>query len=117
MNGPDTCTECGAELHGHAFSKRTTAAGRVATCSLTCHQYAQQSNGRGTAYRLAREDERRIVDRMAETLADWTSATSDHDALVRIGAHAIGCSLHDLRAVEIAWIHARAVELAAPVSA
>lgn len=58
-------------------------------------------------YRLTGEDEQRIRDALAAALDSGRRMRPEgptRDALVRIGAHAIGCSTYDLRASELAWI-------------
>lgn len=69
-----------------------------------------------TAYRLTSEDEQTIRARLAATVADWRSAggaarpenAAQLGTLTRVGAHAIGCSLYDLRDSEVAWIETTA---------
>lgn len=63
-----------------------------------------------TAYRFETRDEDAIRDRIAATLNQWRAdglRTFDGTALLaleRVGAHAIGCGLHDLRDCERQWI-------------
>ena len=65
------------------------------------------------AYRLTAEDERLVRAAIDGALERWnqhqprgpvTLDAATVDNLTRIGAHAIGCSIHDLRPVELAWI-------------
>ena len=67
------------------------------------------------AYRLTEEDEGRVTARIDETLADWKRAghsrpvavgTVEWETLRRLAFHSIGCSVHDLRDSEIAWVEA-----------
>jgi hypothetical protein len=63
------------------------------------------------ADRLTDADRTTIRARLAQTVADWTGPREtgiDTEALVRIGANAIGCTLYDLRPVEVAWLRAEA---------
>lgn len=67
-------------------------------------------------YRLSPEDERKIRTAMQEAVDKWTSAEGveaswgDLPTLERIGAHSIGCALHDLREEErkfvLRWAYA-----------
>ncbi len=67
----------------------------------------------GTDYRLTEEDETRIRVALRRAVSEWdaspVSGSYRIDAaarvtLQRIGAHAIGCGLDDLRSVELEWI-------------
>lgn len=77
-----------------------------------------------TAYRFTAEDETRIGEQIAGTLTRWQSQVDrplelDGDArltLTRLAAQSIGCSLFDLRDVELAWIEARVSVLAEQVT-
>jgi len=65
----------------------------------------------GSDYRMTVEDETRATAAMRETVRTWQGPRErgiDRDALVRIGAHAIGCGLEDLRASEVDWMTGRA---------
>lgn len=59
-------------------------------------------------YRFTVEDETRISAAIRGTLRTWgdpaTIGAESVDALERIGAHAIGCSVHDLRDSERQWV-------------
>lgn len=62
-----------------------------------------------TSYRLTAEDESVIRARLASYVSMGDITTHPRrgnviDRLVRIGAHAIGCSVDDLRDSEISWI-------------
>lgn len=61
------------------------------------------------AYRLSPDDERLIAEAIERAVRSWTSAggASALPGLERIARHAIGCSEHDLRDVELAYIHER----------
>jgi hypothetical protein len=66
-------------------------------------------------YRLTEADEATVLAALNEKVADWSNRRSGPFdratamvALTRIGAHAIGCSLHDLRDVEIDWVERHA---------
>lgn len=65
-----------------------------------------------TAYRLTSDDEHRISTAMAELARSGATAL---EQLERVGMHSIGCTAHDLRDVELDWIHDRAIELVGPV--
>lgn len=74
----------------------------------------------GTAYRFTDADEGASVRRMAETVALWkqSSATGEvqtdpttREALVRVGAAAIGCGIYDLRDSELSWLGIEADKL------
>lgn len=63
--------------------------------------------GHGIAYRFTATDERRIGDALRDRYqADGEPrlSTVEVDGYVAIGAHAIDCSIHDLRDAEIQWI-------------
>ena len=75
---------------------------------------------RDNDYRLTEGDEQMMRDRMAEVVAEWDSQSpvhrhtlggTDRESLRRIAAHAIGCSLDDLRDVEVQWINNEIGEL------
>lgn len=70
-------------------------------------------------FRLTPEDMRTMLDRMhdAATTAGITSATAANvETLTRVGAHAIGCSLYDLRPGEVRWLRAAATTEASDYS-
>lgn len=63
----------------------------------------------GTAYRLTQDDEHAVRFAIRRTIANWhpipLRLKVEHvETLKRLAAHAIGCSLADLRDVELAWI-------------
>lgn len=73
----------------------------------------------GLDYRLTDDDEEKVQYRIDSTVAEWTSQAWPQDfaagpehygALVRLAAHAIGCSTDDLRQSELDWIDARVAE-------
>ena len=77
------------------------------------------------AYRLTEADEVLMVGTVRDLLkrwvrehdgAGWYGAT-DHEALERVAAHAIGCSFYDLRDVELEWITRTVALIAADVFA
>lgn len=73
---------------------------------------------RHATYRLTLDDEARAVDAMRRVVDDWQRgpyrpSPSDRGVLARVGAHAIGCTTHDLRTVELGWLMAKADELRA----
>lgn len=69
-----------------------------------------------TAYRLTTADEAKIIQALEGACNEWRAQggtpreTTDLPTLLRLGAHSIGCSLHDLRDSEIDWIEERAKE-------
>jgi hypothetical protein len=72
----------------------------------------------GTAYRLTSGDEIRAIGAIGRTVETWYAqsttgkiggdAAANTEALVRIGAHAMGCGLYDLRDIEIDWLRQQA---------
>jgi hypothetical protein len=68
-----------------------------------------------TAYRFTADDEREIREAIRAQRIEWRAAgrplgrkldAEEREGLVRIGAWAIGCSIYDLRDVEVEWIRA-----------
>ena len=59
-------------------------------------------------YRFSSEDETKIRARIESVWGDYrpvpTKSGEVRETLRRIGAHSIGCTLDDFRAVEIAWL-------------
>lgn len=63
-------------------------------------------------YRLTAADESAITARLAQTKAEWAAngcqlvgiTGANYPTLLRIACHAIGCTTHDMRDVELAWI-------------
>ena len=72
-----------------------------------------------STYRLEGGDEVRAIGRMREVSRTWheqrvgrrTYGPTDLDSLVRIGAHAVGCSLVELTEPEADWMRRTAREL------
>jgi hypothetical protein len=65
--------------------------------------------------RLTGEDRNVIHGRLAEIVASWRDHTpryEDIPALERLGHHAIGCTIHDLRDAELDEIRAMALAAA-----
>ncbi len=68
-------------------------------------------------FRLTDSDTERVVAAIRHHVIAWEAAGSnarwgDVLTLQRLGAHAIGCSLHDLRDIEVKWIEAQAIIVA-----
>lgn len=115
MSWPSECMNCG--------TVRTTAGGWIscrdklgATCRPT-GPAGDTANG----YRLTVDDEQRCRQAIAEQLGLWSigrgaagyePTLDDARFLVRTAARAIGCTLADLRPVEIRWLHRITSELA-----
>lgn len=61
---------------------------------------------RAGGMRFTDEDRDRMRKRIAESIAPWSVEPMWHDveALVRLAAHAVGCSTDDLRNSEMIWL-------------
>jgi hypothetical protein len=63
-----------------------------------------------TAYRFTVDDEQEIIGRLTLIVRGWRRSggprdeAADQDCLLRLGAHAIGCRVADLRDVEMEWM-------------
>lgn len=68
--------------------------------------------------RMSTEDKARVRNRIASTIEEWAKhstlnqqrADNGLATLIRLGAHSLGCSLHELRRSEIEWIETQARE-------
>lgn len=75
-----------------------TSCGDELGASCTPSDPHDKTNG----YRLTVDDEQRAMVRIGEAV--HADGCREPETLQRLGAHAIGCTLHDLRVIERAWL-------------
>lgn len=96
--GPDGCMNCGTVRHtGGGYVSCDDRLG--ASCTPT-----GPDGDPVRGYRLTLDDEHRMMVALGESI--HAHGNRDTGALARVAAHAVGCSLYDLRTVELEWIDA-----------